>query len=44
MWRVLNDDGLRQEMRKKGLRQAGLFSWERAARETLDIYRLASEK
>jgi len=44
MWRVLNDDQLRQEMREKGLRQAGCFSWERAARETLDIYRLAFKK
>ncbi len=43
MWRVLNDAELRQEMRAKGLRQAERFSWERAARETLDIYRLASE-
>jgi glycosyltransferase involved in cell wall biosynthesis len=42
MWRVLNDDGLYREMRQKGLRQAAQFSWERAARETLDIYRLAS--
>jgi glycosyltransferase involved in cell wall biosynthesis len=40
MWRVLNDDGLSQEMREKGLRQAAQFSWERAARETLEIYRL----
>lgn len=44
MWRVLNDNGLRQEMQEKGLRQASLFSWERAARETLEIYRLAFEK
>ena len=44
MWRVLNDDGLRQEMRQKGLKQAGRFSWERAARETMAIYKLAFEK
>jgi len=41
MWRVLNEQALRQEMRQKGLQQAARFSWERAARETLDIYRLA---
>jgi glycosyltransferase involved in cell wall biosynthesis len=41
MWRVLNDGGLRQEMRDKGLRQAARFSWERAARETLAIYHRA---
>jgi glycosyltransferase involved in cell wall biosynthesis len=39
MWRVLNDSELNQEMKEKGLRQAGRFSWERAARETLEIYR-----
>jgi glycosyltransferase involved in cell wall biosynthesis len=44
MWRVLTGDELRQEMREQGLRQAARFSWERAARETLDIYRLAFEK
>jgi glycosyltransferase involved in cell wall biosynthesis len=38
LWRVLNDDELRQEMQEKGLRQAERFSWERAARETVDIY------
>jgi glycosyltransferase involved in cell wall biosynthesis len=43
MWRVLNDSTLRDEMREKGLRQAARFSWERAARETMAIYRLANE-
>jgi glycosyltransferase involved in cell wall biosynthesis len=43
IWRVLHDDKLRQEMREKGLRQAERFSWKRAARETLEIYRLAHE-
>jgi len=43
MWRVLNDSALRQEMRAKGLRQAARFSWERAARETLTIYKRAAQ-
>ncbi len=43
MWRVLNDTQLREEMREKGLRQAARFSWERAARETMTIYRRALE-
>ena len=38
MWRVLTDDNLRKEMRAKGLKRAATFSWERAARETLDVY------
>jgi glycosyltransferase involved in cell wall biosynthesis len=43
MWRLLNDSKLRQELSEKGKRQAARFSWERAARETLDIYRKAYE-
>ncbi len=44
MWRVLNDSALRTQMREKGLVQAGRFSWERAARETMEIYRQVYEK
>lgn len=43
MWRVLNDGELRREMREKGLRQAARFSWERAARETVAIYKKVFE-
>ncbi len=39
MWRLLSDDALRQELIAKGLKRAALFSWERAARETLALYR-----
>ena len=39
MWRVLTDEKLRREMRDKGLKRARTFSWERAARETLAVYR-----
>jgi glycosyltransferase involved in cell wall biosynthesis len=42
MWRLLNDGELRQELRAKGLAQAGRFSWERAARETMAIYEQAA--
>ncbi len=44
MWRILNLPDLRQELIDKGQRQAARFSWERAARETLEIYRLAFRK
>jgi glycosyltransferase involved in cell wall biosynthesis len=44
MWRVLNDSELRVQMREKGLQQAGRFSWERAARETMEIYQKAYEE
>ncbi len=37
--RVLNDAQLREEMRAKGLSRAACFSWEKAAQQTLDVYR-----
>ncbi len=37
--RILSDRALWQALREKGLRRAAEFSWERAARETLAVYR-----
>ena len=37
--RVLEDKNLGEEMRVEGLAQAARFSWERAASETLAVYR-----
>ncbi len=37
--RVLSDEGLRREMRAKGLAQAARFTWEGTARATLAAYR-----
>jgi glycosyltransferase involved in cell wall biosynthesis len=42
MRHVLGDPALRANMRQKSLRQARLFSWERAARETLAVYHKAT--
>ncbi len=39
MQRLLGDDDLHAEMSEKGLQRARVFSWERAARRTLDVYR-----
>jgi glycosyltransferase involved in cell wall biosynthesis len=36
---VLRDGNLRADMRQRGLEQAARFSWQRTARETLDVYR-----
>ncbi len=36
--RVIGDNRLRAELRAKGLAQGTKFSWERAARETLQVY------
>jgi glycosyltransferase involved in cell wall biosynthesis len=38
MWRVLADKSLHSELAEKGLKRAQLFSWEKAARETLGLY------
>jgi len=38
---VLTDRGLAEDLRRKGLRRAAQFSWERAARETEKVYRAA---
>ena len=42
MERVLRDDGLRVDLRERGLRRAREFSWERTARETLAVYEQAA--
>jgi glycosyltransferase involved in cell wall biosynthesis len=37
--KLLGDAALRETMRQKGYRQAARFSWDEAARQTLQIYR-----
>jgi glycosyltransferase involved in cell wall biosynthesis len=39
--RIVEDSAWRAELRAKGLARAAEFSWERTARETLAVYRLA---
>ena len=36
--RVLAQDGLRQDLAQRGLVRAAQFSWERTARETVELY------
>ncbi len=38
MWRMLSDSDLRDSLIEKGFRRAQVFSWDKAARETLDLY------
>lgn len=38
MYEVLMDEGLRQEMIKKGLKRTKMFSWEKTAKETYKVY------
>jgi glycosyltransferase involved in cell wall biosynthesis len=35
----MDDEALRARMREAGLERAKLFSWEKAARETLEVLR-----
>jgi glycosyltransferase involved in cell wall biosynthesis len=37
--RVLLDDGVSDRLREEGPRRAAEFSWERAARDTVGLYR-----
>ena len=37
--RLLTDDDLHAYLSQRGLDRASYFSWERAARHTLDVYR-----
>jgi glycosyltransferase involved in cell wall biosynthesis len=41
--RLLSDDQLHAELREKGLQRARHFSWESAARRTLEVYRLVAD-
>ena len=40
--RVVTDDRLRQTLIERGRERIKVFSWERCARETLDVYRKVS--
>jgi len=42
LWRVLTDTALRAELRAKGLQRAAAFSWQRAAEQTMAVYRKAA--
>jgi len=38
MYEVLTNDGLREELRKRGLKRAKLFNWKKCAEEHLRVY------
>ncbi len=44
MTTLIEDSGLRQEYSAKGLQRSKFFSWERTARETLNVYKEAGER
>jgi glycosyltransferase involved in cell wall biosynthesis len=39
MHRVLSDPDLADDLRRRGLERAARFTWDQAARETIDVYR-----
>jgi glycosyltransferase involved in cell wall biosynthesis len=41
MSRLLDDEPLRQELSRKGIERARAYTWERTARETLEVYQEA---
>jgi glycosyltransferase involved in cell wall biosynthesis len=41
---LLRDDGERRRLSSAGLERAALFSWERTARQTMDVYREALKR
>lgn len=38
MYEVLTNDGLKEDMVKRELKRAKMFSWEKCARETIEVY------
>ncbi|HVF26994.1 MAG TPA: glycosyltransferase family 1 protein [Pyrinomonadaceae bacterium] len=42
--RLIDDSELRAELRAEGLKRAAMFSWRRAARQTLKVYEQATKK
>jgi glycosyltransferase involved in cell wall biosynthesis len=44
IYRVLSDEGLARELSEKGLERAKAFSWEKVAKDTLEVYKKLSRK
>jgi glycosyltransferase involved in cell wall biosynthesis len=44
MTALATDGSLRADLRRRGLERAATFSWERTARETIEVYREVAEE
>jgi glycosyltransferase involved in cell wall biosynthesis len=44
MEKLLEDEELRESLRKKGLERASMFSWERVTEETVKIFKASAIK
>jgi glycosyltransferase involved in cell wall biosynthesis len=40
MYRLISDEGLRQQMHQRGLNRAKMFSWEKTAQQTLKVFEI----
>ena len=43
MFEIITNASMRDELAQKGLKQAAKFSWEKCARETVQIYQKTVE-
>lgn len=41
--RIISDDKLREDLRRKGLERASKFSWTEAARQTIDVFEIVMQ-
>ena len=39
MYKILSDNGLKKELSKKSLERAKMFSWQKTANQTLEVYK-----
>jgi len=44
LWKFSQNESLREEYRKKGLKKAKEYSWDKAAKETLEVYKELRKK
>jgi glycosyltransferase involved in cell wall biosynthesis len=42
--RIIADPVLREDLRRRGLKRASEFTWERTAQQTLAVYRAVQEE
>ncbi|MCD2346677.1 glycosyltransferase family 4 protein [Clostridium guangxiense] len=44
LWKVLNDESLRNDLKVRGIKNSATFSWKKTAEKTLDIYNAVYKK
>jgi len=41
---VVQNDNVREDLVRRGFKQAGKFSWQRTAQETMEVFRMVASK